>query len=416
MEEKLNRLVKKAGSLMLASTLVLGMPFYFNTLRAEAAVSESRAQEIRTELKDLIDKVNQNYYEDVDTNEILAEVFEEADDKTGLDTISKLFVSKLNDPYSVYYTVKELESFNSAMKGEYYGIGIEVAKDVKTGGIKITNVFDGSPAKKAKLKKGDIILKAGKKDLTRLEILKATSYFKGKKGSKVTLTVLRGKSTKKMVVERNEVIIPTVSYKTYTNGRVGYIKVNAFLDNTGKEFVSALNKLVKKDIEGLVIDLRNNGGGYVGTAYDMLDRILPDNTDIFSFVYKSGKKEIAKTGELSTGDDKVFNLPIVILMNNESASASELFTGALKDNGYAETVGETSYGKGVAQSILEVLGKDGSTVIGGLKLTTIKYYLPNGESINKVGITPDYKIKDDKKTAKDEQLDYAVKKIKKMID
>ena len=412
----MNRFVKKAGSLMLASTLVLGMPFYFNTLRAEAAVSESRAQEIRTELKDLIDKVNQNYYEDVDTNKILDEVFEEADDKTGLDTISKLFVSKLNDPYSVYYTVRELESFNSAMKGEYYGIGIEVAKDVKTGGIKITNVFDGSPAKKAKLKKGDIILKAGKKDLTRLEILKATSYFKGKKGSKVTLTVLRGKSTKKMVVERNEVIIPTVSSKTYTNGRVGYIKVNAFLDNTGKEFVGALNKLVKKDIEGLVIDLRNNGGGYVGTAYDMLDRILPDNTDIFSFVYKSGKKEIAKTGELSTGDDKVFNLPIVILMNNESASASELFTGALKDNGYAETVGETSYGKGVAQSILEVLGKDGSTVIGGLKLTTIKYYLPNGESINKVGITPDYKIKDDKKTAKDEQLDYAIKKIKKMID
>ena len=385
----MNRFVKKAGSIMLASTLVLGMPFNFYTLRAEAAVSESRAQEIRTELKDLIDKVNQNYYEDVDTNKILDEVFEEADDKTGLDTISKLFVSKLNDPYSVYYTVKELESFNSAMKGEYYGIGIEVAKDVKTGGIKITNVFDGSPAKKAKLKKGDIILKAGKKDLTRLEILKATSYFKGKKGSKVTLTVLRGKTTKKIVVERNEVIIPTVSSKTYTNGRVGYIKVNAFLDNTGKEFVGALNKLVKKDIEGLVIDLRNNGGGYVGTAYDMLDRILPD---------------------------KVFNLPIVILMNNESASASELFTGALKDNGYAETVGETSYGKGVAQSILEVLGKDGSTVIGGLKLTTIKYYLPNGESINKVGITPDYKIKDDKKTAKDEQLDYAVKKIKKMID
>ena len=412
----MNRFVKKAGSLMLASTLVLGMPFYFNTLRAEAAVSESRAQEIRTELKDLIDKVNQNYYEDVDTNKILDEVFEEADDKTSLDTISKLFVSKLNDPYSVYYTVKELESFNSAMKGEYYGIGIEVAKDVKTGGIKITNVFDGSPAKKAKLKKGDIILKAGKKDLTRLEILKATSYFKGKKGSKVTLTVLRGKTTKKMVVERKEVIIPTVSSKTYTNGRVGYIKVNAFLDNTGKEFVSALNKLVKKDIEGLVIDLRNNGGGYVGTAYDMLDRILPDNTDIFSFVYKSGKKEIAKTGELSTGDDKVFNLPIVILINNESASASELFTGALKDNGYAETVGETSYGKGVAQSILEVHGKDGSTVIGGLKLTTIKYYLPDGESINKVGITPDYKIKDNKKTAKDEQLDYAVKKIKKMID
>jgi peptidase, S41 family len=416
MEENLNRFVKKAGSFVLASTLLFGAPFYFNTSRTEAAVSEERGKELQAELKDLIDKVNEHYYEDVDTNQILGEVFSEAEDKTGVDTVSKLFVSKLRDPYSEYYTLKELESFNSAMKGEYYGIGVEVSKDVKTGGIKIARVFEGSPAGKAKLKKGDIILKVGKKDITRLDMSKATTLLKGKKGSKVSLTILRGKSTKKIVVERNEVIIPTVSSKTYNKGRIGYVKVTAFLDNTAKEFVKALDKFEKRQIEGVVIDLRDNGGGYVGTAYDMLDRILPDSTEIFSFVYKSGKKDVAKTGEITGKSDKVFMVPIVILLNTSTASASELFTGALVDNGYAETVGETSYGKGVAQSIFDIQGKDAKGVIGGLKLTTIKYYLPNGESINKVGITPDYKIADNKKTAKDEQLDLAIKKIKEMID
>lgn len=416
MEEKLNKFIYKVSGFVLSAAFVLGLQSHFSTSKVEAYVSNNRAQEIKAELKDLIDKVNNNYYEEVDTNKILNEVFEEVEEKTSLDTISKLFISKLQDPYSEYYTLKELDSFNSAMKGEYYGIGIEASKDVKTGGIKVVNVFTGSPASKAKLKKGDIILKAGKKDLTRLEMPKATTYLKGKKGSKVTLTILRGKETKKIVVERNEVIIPTVSSKTYKKGRIGYVKVTSFLEKTAKEFIGVLDKFDKGKVEGVIIDLRDNGGGYVGTAYDMLDRILPNNTEIFSFVYKSGQKEITKTGESLGSKDQELILPIIILLNESSASASELFTGALKDNGYAEIVGETSYGKGVAQSIFEIQNKNGDTAIGGLKLTTIKYYLPDGESINKVGIIPDYKIADNKKTAKDEQLELAIKKIKGMID
>jgi len=214
---------------------------------------------------------------------MLKEVFEESDDKIDIDNISKKFVSKLNDPYSVYYTAKELASFNSAMKGEYYGIGVEIAKDKKTGGIRINKVFAGSPAEKAKLKKGDIILKAGDTDLTKLELSEATTFVKGEKGTKIILTILRGKTEKKIEVERNEVIIPSVSYKTYEKGKVGYIRVSGFLEKTDEEFAGALDKLEAKGIEGLIIDLRDNGGGFVDTAYNMLNRILPSDKEAFSF-------------------------------------------------------------------------------------------------------------------------------------
>ena len=417
MEEKLNKYkLKKVGSVILTTALVMNLPFAFGFKEVKAAVSETRANEVRSELYDLVNKVGSRYYEDVNTDKLLNEVLEEADDKTGTDTLAKRFVEKLNDPYSIYYTISELDNFNNAMRGEYYGIGTEIEKDLKTGGIKIKKIFEGSPAKKAKLKKGDIILKVGKKDIRNIELTKAATYIKGKKGSKVTLTILRGQSTKKVVVERNEVVIPTVFAKTLNKGKIGYIKVTSFLDNTGKEFIKEIGKFEKKDVDGLIIDLRNNGGGYVGTAYDMLERILPDGTDIFSLMYKGGSRDYAKTGESGEKVDKTFDLPIVILINKGSASASELFTGALKDNGYADTVGETSYGKGVAQSVIDIYDKDKGIVMGGLKLTTMKYFLPNGESINKTGITPDYEIVDNLKTKKDEQLDMAVEKIKEMID
>ena len=347
---------------------------------------------------------------------MLEEVFKSENDETNIDNIAKKFVKKLNDPYSEYYTAKELESFSRGLKGEYYGLGVEIAKDEKTGGIRITNVFDRSPAKKAKLKKGDIILKAGKKDLTKLTLAEASKYVKGKKGSKVTLTILRDKLTKKIMVERNEVIIPTVFSKTYNKGEIGYIRVSGFLENTADEFIKALDKLESKGIYGLVIDLRDNGGGLVDTAHKMLERILPDGEEVYSFGFKNGKKEYYKTGFYKKESDREFELPILILMNGNSASASELFAGALKDHGYAEIVGEVSYGKGVAQSVLEIRDKENKVIKGGIKLTTIKYYLPNGESINKTGIKPDYKIKDDIGTVKDEQLEKALKEFNKIID
>lgn len=412
-------ILKKAGSIVLAGTLVFNLPFFISENRVMAEVSEQKARNVKQELALLVNTVKEYYYEKVDTDKMLEEVLKEADDKTETAVLAKRFVEKLKDPYSEYYTVKELEDFNSSMKGQYYGIGVEISKDEKTGGIRINKIFPNSPAAKAKLKKGDIILKAGKKNLTKLELVEATTYVKGKKGSKITLTILRGKSKKKISVERNEVVMPSVSSKTYEKGKIGYIRVMAFLDNTDEEFVAALNKLEKKGIEGLIIDLRDNGGGLVDVAHNMLDRILPNGKEIYSFGYNDGTKNHYITGNdiKDIGKkDEIFVYPIAILLNGNSASASELFTGALKDYNYAEVVGEVSYGKGVAQSIIPLLDDKDGNLKGGVKLTTIKYYLPNGESINKVGIEPDYKILDDKTTTKDEQLEKAILEIKNKID
>ena len=415
-------IIKKVGSLVLATVVTFNIPFLVNMEKVSAAVSDKRAQEIIKELQPIMETVDQLYYENVDTKKMLNEVLETENDKTDIDTIAKQFIKKLNDPYSEYYTVKELESFSNSIKGEYYGIGVEIAKDKKTGGILINNVFEGSPAKKAKLKKGDIILKAGNTDLTTLEVTEASKYVKGEKGSRITLTILRNKVIKKISVERNEVVVPSVFSKTYNKGKIGYIRVSGFLEKTADEFIKAIDKLEQKGIEGLVIDLRNNGGGLVNTAHKMLDRILPDGEEIYSFGYRDGSKDHYKTGFDKYGiavqkeKDRTFDLPIMILMNGNSASASELFAGALKDHWYAEVVGEVSFGKGVAQSVIEIRDKDDKAIKGGLKLTTIKYYLPDGESINKVGITPDYKIKDDVNTVKDEQLEKAFNELNKMIN
>ena len=411
----MNKFIKKTTvNMVLAVTLLLNLPFGIN--EAKAAVSVTRKKELRQELSTLVNTVKDNYYKKIDTNKMLEEVFEESDDKTDIDQLSKKFVSKLNDPYSVYYNAKELESFNNAMKGEYYGIGVEIAKDKKTGGIIINKVFPKSPAAEANLKKGDIILKAADVDLTKIELMEATKYVKGEKGTKITLTILRGKAKKKIEVERNEVIIPSVSSKNYKKDKIGYISVSSFLENTDEEFIAELDKLEAKGIEGLIIDLRDNGGGFVDTAYNMLNRILPLGKTVFSFEYESNKKEYFVTEDSKGNKDRTFEYPIFILINNNSASASELFTGALSDLGYAETVGETSFGKGVAQSIYQMNNIVTGAIIGGVKLTTIKYYLPEGESIDKVGIKPDYKVSDNKKTAKDEQLERALKEIKKMIN
>ena len=407
-------IIKSSGSLVLAATLLFNLPFGLN--EAYAAVSSAREQELRQELSTLVNTVKDNYYKKVDTDKMLKEVFEESDDKTHIDKISKKFVSKLNDPYSVYYNAKELESFNNTMKGEYYGIGVEIAKDEKTGGIIIKKVFPKSPAERAKLKKDDIILKVGNKDITKMELTKATTYVKGKKGTKITLTILREKSVKKIKVERNEVIIPSVSSKTYEKGKIGYISVSSFLNNTDEEFIAALDKLSAKGIEGLVIDLRNNGGGFVDTAYNMLNRILPSGKTVFSFEYESNKKEYFITENGKGEKDRTFEYPIFILINNNSASASELFTGALSDLGYADTVGEVTFGKGVAQSVYTLQNASTGAITGGVKLTTIKYYLPEDESINNVGIKPDYNIVDKINTAKDEQLEKAIEEINKMIN
>lgn len=372
----------------------------------EAKVSYEKELEIRKGLNNLKLLIDTTYYTRVDTDAMLNEVLDEIKEDTTFDNAAKLFVSKLKDPYSEYYTLAELNAFNDLMKAEYYGIGVEVAEDETTGGIKINRVFDKSPAKKAKLKKGDIILKIDKKDIRGLKLTDATKLIKCKKGTHVLLLILRNKKRKNIISERNEVTVPTVYSKVFKNN-LAYIRVSGFLENTDEEFEKELDKLDKKNVEGIVIDLRDNGGGFVDTAYNMLNRILPSGERVLSFRYNDGHEEIFITRNEENKEDKVVDLPIVILINKNSASASELFTGALVDKGLAVTVGERSFGKGVAQTLYSV--SDAGKMVGGVKLTTINYYLPKGESINKIGIKPDYKVKYKIKNKKDLQLEKALK-------
>lgn len=377
----------------------------------KADVSQDKELQIRLNLTSIKGLIDNEYYKKVDTDKMLDEVIKKSNNNTTFDEATRLFISELKDPYSEYYTLKDLNAFNTQMKAEYYGIGVEVAKEPVTGGILIKRVFDNSPAKSAKLKKGDIILKIDNKNIRKLELSTATGLIKGKNGTSVKLLILRGKTKKEITSKRGEVIVPTVHSEIFKD-KLAYIRVAGFLDNTDEEFSKELDKLEKKKVRGLIIDLRDNGGGFVETAYNMLNRILPSDELVLSFIYKSGQVVDFITQNEDTEKDKVFNLPIVILINKNSASAAELFTGALVDKGLATTVGEKSFGKGVAQSLFNIFHR--GDIVGGVKLTTINYYLPNGESINKIGIKPKYKVKLNLKNKEDTQLKKALKVLKNL--
>ncbi len=407
--------IKIAVSFAMTAVLAVNGVFGSGLTSAEAAVSEKREAELRKELASIVSTIDVMYYTSADTEKMLSELMKEIDDDTSYDDAAKKLVAKLNDRYSEFMTVEEFNSFNNGMRGEYYGIGVEVSKDETTKGIKIVRVFEGSPAEKAKLKAGDIILKVGSKDVTKLELSEVVSYVKGEKGTKVTLTILRGKTKKKYKVERDEVVIPSVRTTLYEKNSIAHIQVSAFLENTDEEFAAELDKLNKKTVKGVVLDFRNNGGGYVDTAYNMLNRVLPSGKKIFSYEHRSGLVENIVTEDAANTADKKVEIPTVILINNNSASASEIFTGAMRDIKGVKTVGEKTFGKGVAQSIYTVFDEATGEEKGGLKLTVVKYYLPKGSNIDKTGITPDYKIKDKTSTEKDEQFEKALSVLKKLL-
>lgn len=371
----------------------------FTTEGVKAAPSKNKEKEFREAIEPYREIVQNEYYKQTNTEDMVDKVIKKANDKSKPEDLVRNFVKELKDPYSEFFTEKELKSFNSSMKGEYYGIGVQVSKDKKTGGIIINEVFEGSPAEEAGLKKNDVIIQISEKKVTKMELQNAIKLIKGEKGSKVKIIILR-KSKKKPVskvfwVERREVVIPTVKAKFHQKEKIGYIKVSSFLEHTDESFITELDKFEKEKIKGLIVDLRDNGGGYVDVAKNMLNRILPDGEKLYSFEYKGGIKEGFNSGTVEGEEDKTVEVPIVILMNKFSASASEIFAGVLKDNGVAEIFGEKSFGKGVAQSVYPVNG----SLKGGIKLTVLYYYLPLGESIHEKGIKPDKELtsKKDKK-------------------
>ena len=321
--------------------------------------------------------------------------------------IYKGYVEGLGDQYSAYYDKKETKELTESLDGSFSGIGAVMTQDASSGVITITRVYDDSPAKKAGIKTGDILYRVEEKTVTGKDLDKVVSWIKGKKGTKVNLTLLRGTNSDKIKVTatRDVINVETVKYKVLEN-QIGYISISEFDSVTGAQFAKALKQLQKKNIEGLVVDLRNNPGGSLSTVCYILDSILPKGLIVYT-KDKNGKKE-----EYTSDEKHRLNLPMSVLVNGQSASASEIFAGAVQDYGKAEIIGTQTYGKGVVQNLFDL--KDGTCV----KLTTSEYFTPKGRNIDGKGITPDVKIEykyNAKDPKADNQLDKAVSVVKDKI-
>lgn len=308
-----------------------------------------------------------------------------------MNAIYKGLVKSLKDPYSEYFTAKEAKNWDDYVNGTFYGIGVTFGKD-KNGNFSISEVLEDSPAENSGIKKKDIIMKVeGKTYKTSDELRKA---IMGKAGTKVKLTVKRRGSLKDIEIIRGKVTEKTVKGVIVKNN-IGYIRIRSFAEKTADEFKTELAYMEKKNVKGFVIDLRENGGGYAKQGVNIADMLLTEGT-IMYIKDNKGKKTYFNSKPGAT------KLKYVLLVNENTASTSEILTAAVKDNKGGKIVGSRTYGKGVMQS--EFSFKDGSA----LKLTTNQYFSPKGHQIHKKGIKPDYEVKLGKNDKTDKQLEKAL--------
>lgn len=316
----------------------------------------------------------------------------------------KGYVSGAGDEYTEYFTKEEMESFSTQIEGNYVGIGIYMIKNSKDNTIVVLSSIEGSPAEKAGLKTGDIIKKVNGVEVTGEDFDNVSGKIKGKEGTKVTIEIERENKILKFEIERKSIDLHPIESELLESN-IGYINVTSFDSGCAKEFKKIYENLKKANIKSLIIDLRNNGGGIVDEALEMADYILDKNQIILITKDKNAKEEIEKSTK-----KPIINMPIIVLVNGYSASASEIFAGALKDNGKATIVGEKTYGKGVIQELLTL--SDGT----GIKVTVEEYYTPNRNKINGIGIAPDVEVSATEETVidieQDKQLQEAIKILK----
>lgn len=315
-------------------------------------------------LNEIKTRIKSSYYKDVD-------------DETLITGAAKGMVEALGDDYSEYYTKQEYNDLLDTVSGEYYGIGVIIGIDKDTKNVVIAKVFSDSPAEKAGLKQGDIFLKVNDTDVTGVTTEKLASLVKGEQGTTVTVVIDRDGTEKTITVTRDRIEVDTIASKMLDN-KIGYIIISQFGSNTAGEFSSALDALVKDGAKGVVIDLRDNPGGLLDQVKSVADKLLPKGTIVYTLDKSGNKTEYASAASY-------VDIPIVVLVNGNSASASEILAGAVQDYGRGKIVGTTTFGKGIVQTMLPIITKSGA----GLKLTTSTYYTPNGRSIHEKGIEPD---------------------------
>ncbi len=312
----------------------------------------------------------------------------------------KGYVSGLGDPYSVYYDKEETESLFESTEGKFSGIGVSITQDYETGIMTFVNVYEDGAGAEAGFQVGDILYKVDGEDITGQDLNNVVAKIKGEEGTAVEITVLRGEEMEEFTATatRKLVEVHTVEQEMKADG-IGYIKITEFDSVTYAQFASALEELQSQGMTGLVIDLRNNPGGNLDTVCEILDLILPKGT-IVSTKDKHGE------GETFVSDEEhKLDIPMAVLINGNSASASEIFAGAVQDYGVGTLVGTTTFGKGIVQQIFPMT--DGTSI----KLTISEYFTPNGRNIHGSGIEPDVEIEyeyDVENPEADNQLEKAI--------
>ena len=353
-------------------TVIAGAIIIGNRVGFKEQSSDEVLEDLQTgdgedsKLSTIIGIIKSYYYEDVDNDDLV-------------DGIYKGVVSSLGDPYSEYYTAEEYEDLMATLTGNYAGIGALLQKDVTTGTVTITKVYKGTPAEKSGLQEGDSIVSADGNKAVDEALDTFVQHIRGEAGTDVELVINREGEEFTVVCTRASIETPTVEYQMI-NGNVGYIAVSQFTDSTYKDFKAAYEDLESQGMTSIIFDMRNNGGGLVDSVVEMLDYLLPEGTVVYT-VDKHGNREDYNS-EASTYK----KLPITVLVNGNTASAAEIFTGAIRDFEYGTIIGTNTFGKGIVQSTIPLT--DGSA----LKLTTQTYYTPSGECIHGKGIAPDIEL------------------------
>ncbi len=362
-------MIKKTSAVMLA--IIVGIVSAVVTYIVMGSTFEARMEgsDEQLSLREFVtveDYIEKYYLRDYDMEDV---------QYAGL----KAMVASLGDPYSVYYTPEEFEAFNRSSTGAYDGVGMGISTDQVTGLTVVSYFMDGSSAQAAGVEIGDYIVSIDGQDVTDKSLQEISVLCIGEEGTPITIGVKRGDEVLEFDMLRQPVELDMVEYSMQDDG-IGYMRIKQFGGNCEALFNEGLDYFEEQNAKGIIFDLRDNPGGYLNTVVNMLDRLLPEGT----IVYTEDKYGNRQT---ETSDAASVDLPMVVLVNGHTASASEIFAGAIQDYGTGQVVGTRSYGKGVVQIVLPI-----SSTGGGIKITSSEYFTPKGRSIDHNGIYPDYYV------------------------
>lgn len=398
------------GAITIVILFLIGGAFVFgNIIATKGFVIQSVNPNALSSLKEQgnIDKYSELFEV---RNAILSLYDGKIDDEKLLEGAKKGMAYAVGDPYTNYMNEEEFKDFMSDGSGELIGIGIEIG--MKDGYVTVVSPMEGSPAEKAGIKPGDKIIAVNGETLTEASTSLVASKVRGEAGTKVTVTLLRGDSeTIEKTITREKINISPLKGE-YLGDGIGYIRLNTFLnENAASLFTQEIDKLKEQGAKGLILDLRGNSGGYLDQAVEIASQFVPEGKTITYTIDKYDNKQVEKAIK-----GHAVGMPLVVLIDEGSASASEVVTGALRDYGAATIIGTKSFGKGIVQQVVGL--NDG----GGLRVTVSRYYTPNGENIHGTGINPDIEVqypqellKEDYNRDKDPQFQKALETIKSKL-